>query len=79
VIFKREIDEQSQVVQPTELFMMTRTQPSLYYKLGKEFTPIPVKDEVPVNDEAPATSVTATGEPTASETDSMTSAAVAAN
>ncbi|KAI8351292.1 hypothetical protein B0O80DRAFT_530748 [Mortierella sp. GBAus27b] len=79
VIFKREIDEQSQVVQPTELFMMTRTQPSLYYKLGKEFTSVPVKDEVPVNDEAPATSVTATGEPTASEADSMTSAAVAAN
>ncbi|KAF9344526.1 hypothetical protein BGX34_005584, partial [Mortierella sp. NVP85] len=40
VIFKRDTTiEQPQVVQPTELFKMTKTQPGLYYKLAKEFTP----------------------------------------
>ncbi|KAK3818470.1 MAG: hypothetical protein J3Q66DRAFT_173564 [Benniella sp.] len=40
VIFKRDTTiEQTQVVQPTELFKMTKTQPGLYYKLAKEFNP----------------------------------------
>ncbi|KAG0006957.1 hypothetical protein BGZ65_001163 [Modicella reniformis] len=69
VILKPEKVEQPQVVQPTELFKMTKTQPALYYKLAKEFTP--------PNDLA---AVTTAGEPAATGTDTaLTSTPVATN
>ncbi|KAF9350555.1 Apoptotic chromatin condensation inducer in the nucleus [Mortierella sp. AD094] len=36
VIFKRDKVEPAQVIQPAELFKMTKTQPALYYKPAKE-------------------------------------------
>ncbi|KAI8596183.1 hypothetical protein EDD21DRAFT_448039 [Dissophora ornata] len=48
VIFKRDKVQEAQVVQPTELFKMTKTQPALYYK--------PVKEpSIASTDSAPAT------------------------
>ncbi|KAF9919375.1 Apoptotic chromatin condensation inducer in the nucleus [Lobosporangium transversale] len=46
VIFKRDKVEQTQVVQPAELFKMTKTQPALYYKPVKEPPVAPVGQQI---------------------------------
>lgn len=69
VIFKRDTVEQPQVVQPTELFKMTKTQPGLYYKLAKEFTPELATSSIPA-----AAAITASGETVTAGTDSTSTA-----
>ncbi|KAG0250420.1 hypothetical protein BG011_008364 [Mortierella polycephala] len=53
VIFKRNKAEHAQVVQPTELFKMTKTQPALYYKAVKE-PPVSVRSSTPSTETTPA-------------------------
>jgi hypothetical protein len=76
VIFKRDTTiEQPQVVQPTELFKMTKTQPGLYYKLAKEFTPELTTTSAPAP--PPAAAIAAPDEAVTTGTDSTSTAMTA--